>query len=141
MRVEEEEEQSIFDPRRVFFFVAKVFLILVGVLLFSFLIFFITRGESKGIVFLLFIVISSLIIFRAYSKNIHMLSRLKPEREPELYGNLEAMATLVSRASKDYEYSREKLEELISELRSKEYHIEGEGATFLKNLKDILEEA
>lgn len=135
------EEESGITPKSIFFLLLKVFLGLIGILVASLFIFMIIRAEEyKGFFYILFIIIASLIVFRLYLQNIQSPSRLKPEPEQELYGSLESMAAMISRASKGYEYSQEKLEETLSRLRGKECHLHGNGTQYLESLKEILEE-
>lgn len=135
------EEESGITPRRIFFLLLKVFLALIGILVASLFIFMIIRAEEyKGFFYILFIIIASLVVFRLYLGNIQSPSKLKPEPEPELYGSLESMAAMISRASKGYDYSQEKLEEILSGLRGKECHLHGSGTQYLDRLKEILEE-
>lgn len=129
------------DPKRIFFTLLKVVLVLVGILVASFLILMIIQGrEHKGFLYLIFIVVSVLIVFRSYFKTIDVRPKLKQEAEPELYGNLESMAAMIWRASKGYDYSKGKLEDTLSSLRGKPYSLQGKGDQYIKTLKEILEE-
>ena len=130
------------DPKRTFFLLLKVVLVLIGIFVASLLIVFIIQGgeEYKGFFYLVFIVISLILVFRIYLKNIKTPSKMEQALEPELYGNLESAAAMVQRASKGYEYSREKLEQMLSEIRGKEYHFSGSGSQYLEMVRKALEE-
>ena len=78
------------DPKRIFFLLLKVLLVFIGILAGSFLVLMLIRGgESKGIVYLLFIIASAIIIIRLYIKNTENPSTLKQHKEIEVYGNLQ----------------------------------------------------
>lgn len=141
MRFQQPEEESGITPRRIFFLLLKAFLVLIGILVTSLFVLLIIQGEEyKGLFYLLFIIVASLVVFRLYFKNIYSPPTLKPEPEPELYGTLEATAAMIWRASKGYEYSREKLQEKLHNLRGKEYPLRGTGDQYLTQLREVLEE-
>lgn len=141
MRFHQPEEESGITPKRIFFLLIKVVLALIGIMVASLFVLLIIRGEKyKGLFYLIFIIVSSLVVFRLYFKNVYSPPKLKPEQEPELYGTLEATAAMIWRASKGYDYSRDKLHELLRELRGKEYNLRGTGDQYLDTLKEILEE-
>lgn len=141
MRETESESESRIDLKRIFTLFLYVFLSLIGIMVLSLLIFFVLRGgEYKGLFYFILIVASSIPVFWMYVRNIHNPPKLIEEPQPELYGNLESMAAAVRRASKGYEYSKEKLDEALSELLGRECHLQGTGATYLEALEDTLRE-
>ena len=129
------------DPKRIFFLLLKVLLVFIGILAGSFLVLMLIRGgESKGIVYLLFIIASAIIIIRLYIKNTENPSTLKQHKEIEVYGNLEATAAMIRRASAGYDYSREKLDEIVSDLLGRECHIHGTDAQYMNELEEMMED-
>ncbi|MBU7018853.1 MAG: hypothetical protein HXS44_15190 [Theionarchaea archaeon] len=130
------------DPKETFFLLLKAFIVLFGIFAASLGIIFIIMGREqyKGLFYLIFIAVSLIAVFYPYLKNVRKPSKMKEGLEPELYGNLESTAAMILRASKGYEYSREKLEEKLGELRGEEYHITGKGAEYLKSIKNVLED-
>jgi len=141
MQDTEPEEKSRIDLKRIFTIFFNTLLALVALMVLSLLVFFILQGgEHKGFFYFIVVVLASLPVFWKYIRNIRSPPRLTQEPEPELYGNLESMATMIWRASENYEYSREKLEEKLSQLSGKECHLEGKRTRYLEALQDILEE-
>lgn len=129
------------DPKETFFLLLKAFLILLGIFAASLGIIFIIMGREqyKGLFYLLFIAISLIAVFYPYLKNVKKPSKLKEGLEPELYGNLESTAAMILRASKGYDYSREKLEEKLEELSGEECYLTGKGTEYLESIKNVLE--
>jgi hypothetical protein len=130
------------DPKETFFLLLKAFLVLFGIFAASLGIIFIILGREqyKGLFYLMFIAISLIAVFYPYLKNVKTPSKLKEGLEPELYGNLESTAAMILRASKGYDYSREKLELRLEELHGEEYHLTGKGAEYLESIKNVLED-
>lgn len=139
MPTRESRLQSYIESGKLVSFFLKAFLGLIGIMAASLLIYAILSGEYKGVFYILFIVICTIIVFRIYVKGATSPPKLKPTEEPELYGNLEALAAMVKRASEDKTYSRGKLEELLFQLRGKKYDLRGTGQQYLKSLEAILE--
>lgn len=131
--------ESWLEPGRLISLLIKAFVVLIGIMVSSILIYLILQGEYKGIFYILFIVISTIIIFRLYLKDIRMPSQLKPEPEPELAGNLDSMAAMIKRASEGLEYSQGALEKYLSGLSGEECHFKGKGDKYLASLNDFLE--
>lgn len=129
------------DPKETFFLLLKAFLVLLGIFAASLGIIFIIMGREqyKGLFYLIFIAVSLIAVFYPYLKNVKKPSKLKEGLEPELYGNLESTAAMILRASKGYDYSREKLEEKLKELAGEECYLTGKGAEYLELMKNILE--
>jgi hypothetical protein len=129
------------DTKRIFFTLLKIVLLLIGILVASFLLVVLVQGQQhKGLLYFIFIIVSILIVFRLYLKNIEIRPRLKREREPELYGTLESTAAMIWRASEGYDYSKEKLEAILSKLYGTQNPPEGMGDHYLDELEKILEE-
>ena len=130
------------DPMKTFFVLLKAFLVLLGIFAASLGLIFIIMGREqyKGLFYLIFIAVSLIAVFYPYLKNVKTPSKLKEGLEPELYGNLESTAAMISRASKGYDYSREKLEQKLEELLDKECHLTGKGTQYLESLKNALED-
>ncbi len=132
--------ESWLESGRLISLLIKAFVVLIGIMVSSIIIYFILQGEYKGIFYILFIVISTILVFRLYLKEMRIPSQLKPEPEPELMGNLDSMAAMIRRASEGLEYSQGALEKYLSGLRGEECHFEGKGDKYLASLKEFLED-
>lgn len=141
MQETEPESESRINPKRIFMLLFYAFLSLIGIMILSVLILLILQGgEYRGFFYVVLIVVSSLPVFWMYVKNVRSPPRLIEKPELELYGNLESMAAMVRRASKGYDYSRDKLDEALSELLGRECHLQGSGSAYLEALEDMLKE-
>jgi hypothetical protein len=119
----------------------KTLLIILGIIAISICIFYLTRGELKGLFLLLFIVVATLLVFHTYWSSIDHPSRRVSTTDYEITGELEALADMIYRASCNLEYSREKLEEMVSDITQEDGELSGKGEAWLQSLKKILDEA
>ncbi|MBU7042052.1 MAG: hypothetical protein HXS47_00570 [Theionarchaea archaeon] len=132
---------SFFDPRKIFDFLIKVLMIILGIILISIFIFYLTRGEYKGIFLLLFMILATLVLFRVYWSSVESPSTPDIPSEHEITGDLETVANMVFRASCDLEYSREKLEDILSDITGEDITLQGTGETYVKAVKKLLDGA
>ena len=130
---------SFFDPQKIFDFLIKVLMIILGIILISIFIFYLTRGEYKGIFLLLFMILATLVLFRVYWSSVESPSAPDIPSEYEITGDLEAVANMVFRASCDLEYSREKLEDILSDITGEDITLQGTGETFVRAVKKVLD--
>lgn len=130
---------SFFDPQKIFDFLIKVLMIILGIILISIFIFYLTQGEYKGIFLLLFMILATLVLFRVYWSTVESPSTPDIPSEYEITGDLEAVANMVFRASCDLEYSREKLEDILSDITGEDITLQGTGETFVRAVKKVLD--
>ncbi|MBU7042062.1 MAG: hypothetical protein HXS47_00620 [Theionarchaea archaeon] len=130
---------SFFDPRKIFDFLIKVLMIILGIILISIFIFYLTRGEYKGIFLLLFMILATLVLFRVYWSSVESPSAPDIPSEYEITGDLETVANMVFRASCDLEYSREKLEDILSDITGEDITLQGTGETYVSAVKKVLD--
>ncbi|MBU7033004.1 MAG: hypothetical protein HXS53_10765 [Theionarchaea archaeon] len=134
------EKGSILDPRNIFNLLFKILILICSIILASLFLFSILKGEYTGIYLLLFIVVTTLVVFRIYWSTIKDPSRQIMTPEPEVTGDLHALADLISRASSGLEYSREKLTAVIRDVFGEDMELQGNGESFLRSLKSGLDE-
>jgi hypothetical protein len=134
------QKRSFFDPQRIFDLLLKALLIILGIIMASFFLFYIIRGEYTGFFLLLFIIMTTLLVFRIYWSAIDNPSSQVLTPEYEVTGDLEALADMIFRAACGLEYSREKLEAVVRELTGEDIHLHGNGESFVRSLKEALDE-
>jgi hypothetical protein len=86
---------------------------------------------------ILILVFSGYVIL-SYRKEISSLPNLKPVQPPESDGNIQTLATVIKRASKEYDLSREQVDTILSSFTDKDITIEGKGEQYLKNIKEVI---
>jgi hypothetical protein len=128
-------------PQKIFDLLFKVLLLILAIITISIFIFYLTRGELKGVFLLLFIVVATLWVFRTYWSAIDRPSERVSTADYEITGELEALADMIYRASCDLEYSREKLEDIVRDVVHQDETLSGTGDEWLQSLKEILDEA
>lgn len=137
----ESQMKSSIDLKRIFSLLLYGLIGVVGIMVLSLLILLIIQGkEHKGLFYFLIIIAFVIPIFWLYVKDVHRPSKLPQAPEAELIGNLESMAKMIKRASKNLEYSREKLDERVSKILGREVTLEGTGTHYIKALKEALKE-
>lgn len=137
----ESKTKSRIDLKRIFSLLFYSLIGVVGIMVLSLLILFVIQGrEHKGLFYFLIVIAFVIPIFWLYLKDVHKPSKLPQEPEPELIGNLESMAKMIKRASRNLEYSREKLDERVSKILGREVTLEGTGAHYIKALEAALKE-
>jgi hypothetical protein len=77
-------------------------------------------------------------VIHSYRKEISSFQNIKPVQPPERDGNIQTLATVIKRASKEYDVSREKVDTILSSFTDKDITIEGKGEQYLKNIEKVI---
>lgn len=92
---------------------------------------------AAHIVPVLIIGFSGYVIY-SYRKEISNIHNLKPVKSSKKSGNIQTLATIIERASKDYQVSREQMDTFVSSFSEEDTKIEGKGKQYLKNIKEAI---
>lgn len=116
---------------RLFIYVLILFCVAVVLYLFSSFI-------NVAVVIVLSIVVFSLFLLYSYWREISHLTDLTPPPGREKRGKIMALATVIQRASKGYDVSREQINVLLTYIVGRDITINGEGEDYLNNIKEAI---